>query len=389
MKIANIILHGNFTDGMAYQENCLPYYQHKAFGGEMVIISGPYCLEKGTNNSIKLEPGTYMCSNGLRLVRISCLGGWIGKKLAYLPELYEVLEKEKPDIIFAHLIQSVSILSIVRYKKRHPNVFLFGDSHADYINSAHGWISKRILHGVVWKMILRNACKYFECIYGVLPSRVQFLKEMYHLPDEKVGLLLMGAEDEWLEYNHHEIINDNLRRKLKIHSDDFVVITGGKIDENKNIKLLVDALDAIDNGKIILVIFGNPIGKMEEYIKCIEGKNNIRIIGWLAPKEIYYYFHIANICAFVGTHSVLWEQAVGFGLPGIFRYWEGVDHINCGGNIKFLYKKSQEELESILKSIIFSDDCFQFMKKRAWEIRKEFHYSSLALKSINNKQNCS
>ena len=382
MKIVSLVLNGSFTDGMAYQENCLPYYQQKVFGADVVIITGQYSLIKGSNKSVLLPPGHYQCNNGIPLIRIKSIPGKIGKKLAYLPTLYEELEKQRPDYIFVHLLQSLSTLDVIKYKMKHPEVIIYGDSHADYINSAHGWFSKKVLHGLLWKGIIQISSKSFEKIYGVLPARVEFLKEMYGLNNKKVALLLMGAEDDLIDYEHHNEIRAYLRERLNIKPDDFVVVTGGKIDEKKNLPVLINAIDAICDKKIKLLLFGKPDEKMKAYVNNLKNKSYLRYLDWLEPKAMYNYFHVADLCVFPGTHSVIWEQAVGFGLPGIFRHWGGIEHINCGGNIKFFYNKAENELEQLLKEVVFASNVFCEMKKRAEEVKTDFHYSNLAVQSL-------
>lgn len=382
MKIVSIVLHGNFTDGMAYQENCLPYYQKKVYNAEVVIVAGQYGLKMGSNDSEINAPGEYACSNGLRLIRVPNGKGRFGKKLAYMPTLYDVLEEEQPDFIFAHLIQSISTKDVIKYKKRHPNVLVFGDSHADHINSAHGWFSKKILHGIIWKSILKEASKYFEIIYGVLPARVDFLKEMYNLPDHKVDLLLMGAEDELIDYDHQKEIRDRIRSELGIGREEFVLITGGKIDKRKNIEILFEALKSLHNDKVKLLIFGKPDNEMCSYMDEISNDDCVRYLGWLDSKSMYEFFHASDLCVFPGTHSVIWEQAVGYGLPGIFRHWEGIEHIDKQGNMEFFFNKSITELEDLLRAIILSKKKFESMRIRAKEVSTEFHYSTLALKSL-------
>lgn len=382
MKIVSIVLHGNFTDGMAYQENCLPYYQKKAFGADVVIVAGQYSLKTGSNESVVNAPGEYTCFNGLRLIRIANSKGKIRRKLAYMPTLYNVLEKEQPDYIFVHLIQSVSIKDVVRYKKNHPEVKVYGDSHADYINSAHGWLSKKILHGIIWKHVLKGSEAYFEKIYGVLPTRVSFLKEMYGLSDDKIDLLLMGAEDELIDYKQRIAIRKRIRKNLNLSEDDFVIITGGKIDERKNLKVLVDAIEPFKDNNVKLLIFGKPDDKMQVYMEEIQRKDYIRNLGWIDSRRMYEYFHASDLCAFPGTHSVIWEQAVGYGLPGVFRHWDGIEHIDLRGNMRFFYNNSVSELTGILKEIIYSRETYEKMKTRAEDVSIKFHYSTLATKSL-------
>ena len=70
------------------------------------------------------------------------------------------------------------------------------------------------------------------------------------------------------------------------------------------------------------------------------------------------------------------------GLPGVFRHWDGIEHINIQGNMKFFYNKSVSELVELLKNIIQTTDVYEKMKTRAEAVSKVFHYSTLAVKSL-------
>lgn len=382
MKIVNLILHGNFTDGMAYQENCLPYYQSKVYNAEVVIIAGQYKLELGTNKSIIEPVGETICDNGLRLIRIKSTKSKFLRKFAYYPTLLDILEQEKPDYIFAHLVQSLSMLDLKKYKEKHPQVKIFADNHADYINSAHNWMSKYILHKCIWRMVLKSSINSIETLYGVLPARVDFLRQVYKLPIHKTDLLMMGAEDDKIQADKSLEYRSIIRQKLSIKENDFVFITGGKIDLKKNIGLLVDSLNELELSHVKLIIFGKPDLEMNDYLNVIREIPYIRYIGWITPDEMYQYFHAADMVVFPGTHSVLWEQAVGTGLPGIFRHWDGIEHIDKEGNIEFINGESKEELKKILEKVSCNMDIYNNMRTRAEQVKDDFLYSSIARRSL-------
>lgn len=383
MKIVSLVLHGDFTDGMAYQENCLPNYQKKVWNAEVVIVAGQYKLEMGTNKSV-IEPiGESICENGIRLLRIHSTKNKLARKFAYYPTLLKTLENEKPDYIFAHLVQSISLPALKKYKKKHPEVKIFADSHADYINSAHNWISKNILHKIIWKNVLNFSLDSIEMVYGVLPARVDFLKQVYKLPENKVQLLLMGAEDDKIHAELAAEYRMQIRKKLAIAESDFVIITGGKIDPKKNIKILTDVLSVLNLEKIKLIIFGKANEEMKEYIETIQEEAYVRYVGWLSSEEMYKYFHASDLAVFPGTHSVIWEQAVGTGLPGIYRRWEGIEHIDRGGNIEFINGESEEELRTIIQKISCNSEKYAEMKEKAEAVKSDFLYSNIALKSLS------
>ena len=74
---------------------------------------------------------------------------------------------------------------------------------------------------------LNHAQKNF---FGVMPSRVDFLSDIYGIDKKKCGLLVMGADDDAVAEAKKPEVRAEVRRKHKIAADDFLIVTGGKID---------------------------------------------------------------------------------------------------------------------------------------------------------------
>ena len=68
----------------------------------------------------------------------------------------------------------------------------------------------------------------------------------------------------------------------------------------------------------------------------------------------------------------------------IFKDWEGMHHIDMGGNCKFLTKDSVDEIKDCIWNIYNDKFVFNNMKQIATErCIKEFAYSNIAKKAIN------
>ena len=126
-----------------------------------------------------------------------------------------MLVSEKPDIIFVHNTSFGDAKYVKKYMKEHPGTFLFADSHADWINSARNFLSKNILHKIIWRHYTQMLLPYYQKVYGVLPIRCDFLYDVYSVPREKIELLPLGVDDDAIPSNKEEIKND-IRNKLRI-----------------------------------------------------------------------------------------------------------------------------------------------------------------------------
>ena len=385
MKILHCCLAAFYIDNFGYQENILPKI-HKLLGHTVEILASTETYFKG-NNIGYLNPSQYFSKDGIRVTRIpyiSFLPKSLVRKLRIYMGITEKLVEFKPDIIFLHDIQFLSILKIVRYKKQNPHVVIFADSHTDFVNSARGFISKNILHRIIYKYCAKSIEPYTSRFYGTLPARVEFLKLMYNISSEKVELLELGADDTIFDFSQYDAIRESTRERLNISHDDFVVICGGKLDKRKNIHLLVDAFESIKDTSIKLILFGTPNFEMTYLLQKLNSLSNVRYLGWQSTAEIYNLLFAADLGVFPGTHSVLWEQACGVGLPCVFKKWDMIQHVDLGGNCLFIQEDDSSEIQNVITRI--SSDKILYHKMKEIAIRKcipQFSYLQIAKRAIN------
>lgn len=381
MKLLSISVNYPHTDGFSYQENLLPKYQKKC-GYDVYILASQYAYdEKG--NIAKVEASEYIDTQGAFVRRLPIKGGKkLDGKLKKFKGFYQAIKEIQPDVIFCHLFQFCDVLKIIRYKKANKNVKVYMDNHADFYNSASSWLSKNILHKIIWKYYAKKMEPYVEKFYGVTPARVDFLHEVYKLPMSKIELLPLGADDEAVEKANDPLIIEKKYTEYGLKSEDFIIVTGGKIDHNKpQTLLLMKAVNECNIENIKLLVFGSVAEEYKtEFDKQLSDR--VQYIGWRKSEEIYKDFAVADLVAFPGLHSVLWEQAVGMGKPCIFRDIEGFHHIDLGGNCLFF---KEDSIESYQETIAQAMTQWVEMKQVAEEKgRKEFSYFEIAKRSIKD-----
>lgn len=384
MKITHIALTGIFTDNWTYQENLLTKY-HKKIGHDVSVITSKYIYDNN-GSIIQDNRDYYINEDGVKIIRLQIKNNKpFNYRFKKYLHLYSALEAEAPDILFIHGCQFVDINVIVKYVKSNKNIKIFVDNHADLTNSASNWLSKNILHKIIWKHFAHKIEPYTTKFYGVLPARVDFLKNIYKLPEEKLELLVMGADDEKVVLAKNPNIRKIIRDKYGIKEDDFLIISGGKIDNaKKQIILLMEAVKIINNDNVKLIVFGSVINDLRNKVISLADGKKIHYIGWLDADDSYNYFAAADLVVFPGRHSVYWEQVVGLRIPMIARYWDGTDHIDIGGNCKYFYEDSVEEIKAILEVLVNNKKEYSEMYKAANNFKsEEFLYSIIAKKSIN------
>ncbi len=386
MKILHVCLACFYIDNYGYQENILPKF-HKNMGNEVKILASTETII-GNKTLGYIKPSTYLNSDGIEVSRVPYqyfFSNSLTRKLRFYKGIYEKICSFKPDIIFLHGIQFCGITVFAKYARKN-NVLIYVDNHTDFINSCHGFFSKYILHGLIYKRCAKIIYPFVKKFYGVLPARCVFLNKVYHIPNNKIELLPLGVDDSLFNYSDCNRIKEDFRKEYNINKESFVIVSGGKLDCNKRIIELMKAFNNIDNENALLLIFGEVCDDIREEFDSMIKNQRIRYVGWINASEIYKIFFAANLGVFPGTHSVLWEEAIGCGLPCVFKKWDGFEHIDVCGNCIFLVDSSVDSIQNALTKCI---DCnvAEEMRLNAEKARLQFCYSLIAKKAIEVNEN--
>ena len=384
MKVVHLCLGCFYPDNYSYQENMLPKF-HKQLGYDVEVIASLVTFDKDGRETFLKKGSTYQNEYDIKVTRLEYKKPkFIYKKMKRYIGTYEAIEKAQPDILFIHGCQFMDMDVIVRYVKVHSNIKVYVDNHADFSNSGTNWLSKNILHKILWRRSAHMIEPYTTKFYGVLPARVDWLIDMYKLPTDKCELLVMGADDDKVAEAKQVGIRESIREKYGIAEDDFLIMTGGKIDPWKTqTLLLMEAVKKIQNPKVKLIVFGSVTPDLKDKIRerCLEDK--VQYIGWINSDDSYKYFGAADLVVFPGRHSVFWEQVAGMGIPMLCKYWDGTTHVDIGGNVRFLKKDSVEEIQENINELVENPNLYgEMLRKAKNEGMHRFSYREIARKSI-------
>lgn len=385
MRILHIQFAGPYTEGFNYQENILPKYQVLQ-NHEVFFLTTCYEWQEG--DLVHVKPIMKKLKDGVTLERmdfVRVINPFFTEKLRIVKGVYEKIERIKPDFIMLHDVQSLANYGIRKYLRNNPHVKMIVDCHADFSNSATNWLSKNILHKILWRHMAHVIEPYTIKFYGVLPARVDFLINMYKLPKEKCDLLVMGADDELVQKAKMEKEEKKLRAKYGIQDDDFLIITGGKIDMYKTqTLLLMEAVQKIKSEKVRLIVFGSVDAKLKAQLDVLVDGKKVQYVGWIPANDSYDYFEISDLAVFPGRHSVLWEQVVGQGIPMIVKKWEGTHHVDLGGNVLFLEEDSVDRIYNSICEVINDKNLYSKMNTVAkTRGMQEFSYADIARRSLD------
>lgn len=388
MRIAHVCLAQFYIDGYGYQENILPRV-HRKMGHEVEIIASTETYIDHAKLGY-VASSSYLNEDGITVHRLP-YAFWVPQKLRPKIRAYRGLrarlEAFQPDLIFLHDTQFWDILVVRSYAKKH-GIAVHADSHTDFVNSARGFVSRHLLHGLLYRSLVRFADPVIRRYFPTLPARGDFMHAVYGLSREKMELLPFGFDDTSVDQATRPDLRRQVRESLGIGDGDLVLVTGGKLDLRKNIHRLIDRFSHLRRGNrlpgVHLLVFGKPNTDVEAALSRIECDGNVHLLGWTDPKQLYKYFWAADAAVFPGTHSVVWEEAIGHGLATVFYRWKGMQHLDLGGNTRFIDDTEDATLDGLLLDLAGNDHALitQMSREAMAKGPQVFSFSSIAQKAI-------
>ena len=379
MKIVHIAPNAPYNECWSYQENILPKYQEKLGHSVVLIITNMEHKDGALKETLCTDS---ISQDGFRVIRMAqqrFKPAIFRSELSWL-SVYSTLEIERPDFIFYHGLVSATIFEVCRYKRVvNPACVIVQDNHMDYNIGFKLRSLKGIILKGVYSTIFLLTKRYISKVYGVTPWRVDYAQKFFGVPADMTDVLIMGADDDKIDFARREEIRASIRKKHGIQDNDFLIVTGAKIDARKKIHLLMEAVNQIKGVK--LLVFGNVLDDIkEEFNKQLSDK--VQWVGFIPSDDAYNYFFAADLVVFPGQHSVLWEQACACKVPCVFARWPGMEHVDNGGNACFIDDVSVKGIKCCIESLNRTS-AYEKMKACAEsEMTDIYLYSNIAKKSL-------
>jgi glycosyltransferase involved in cell wall biosynthesis len=398
MKIVMLCDFYNHT--LLYQENFLTKYYTK-HGHNVAVVASTFesILDYMSDKYIKKNKASETIVNGVKIIKLpyslnvlNKLRRFDGKRIC------QILEEEKPDVIFSHSI-TLNLWESVKYRKKNPTCKIIVDYHADYSNSAKDWLSLNILHKVIRRMFLHSVSRYIDRIYPIVPAGFVFLNEVYGIPYDRMELLPLGVDTDKSQEVMLQEKGKIVRKKLQIPDEALVIFTGGKLEPVKKTDLLIEAFLQLSDPRLHLIIVGTFREQYAAYKFQIEKATNdnqrIHFTGWINGNEVYDYMNASDMAVFPASQSVLWQQSIGMGLPLIVgttvnvngRTWiQDADYLNVHNNVITIDKNNTTVLEIAkqIKRLIDDPALLDSMKKGALKTAVEFlSYDKIIQRTLN------
>jgi len=367
MNIVHVCLASSFTENMSYQENLLS--AQNALDGHVVTVV-TNCSEYNAGKAIYAEPEDRVMDNSVRLIRLEydkVLNPFISEKVRKVKALYTLIEKLKPDVILFHGLSGWELLSVARYKKQHPNMKLFTDNHADVNNSATNLISNCFLHKGFYRAITQKSLPYIDKVFYLSYDCGDFLKSMYHVPEEKMEFYPLGGTI--FSESDIKAKRQKIRRSMGLTDNDILFVHSGKMDKFKRTGEIVKAFSQVASDKISLLLIGSITDDVwEEVETLIEADSRVSFAGWKTADELMEYLCSADVYVQPGGQSATMQNAICCGCTMMLYPHKSHEPYLQGNGY---YVKKMEDMKRVFQEIADDPRVLKTMRESSVRIAKE------------------
>ena len=339
MKI--VMLCDYYDETCHYQENLFAKYYAK-HGHDVIVLASTFdnAFDYVADRYDPTWPAREYRDGPVKVLKLPYSLNFLNK-LRKFGGVDEILERERPDLIFSHDIH-LNLAEAARYKRRHPECRIIMDYHTDYSNSAKNWLSLTVLHKGIRRTFLRRYLRAIDRIFPVVPASADFLHEVYGVPYSDMDLLPLAADTDLARATRQEQCGAAVRGRLGIPPEATVVFTGGKLSPVKRTHLLLEAVRSLARENLHVIVVGDTGDVHADYRRLLldlaARDPRVHFIGWTDGDEVYRYMDACNFAVFPASQSVLWQQALSMGLPIIVGRTGVQDpqYMNLYGNVIIL-----------------------------------------------------
>lgn len=272
----------------------------------------------------------------------------------------KLIKKWNLDVIHSHTEFGVGTFARIIAKQYDiPLVHTYHTMYEDYIH----YITKGYFIGTSKKIV-----KYLTDFYCdqtatelIVPTKKTYdlFKKKYKY-DRNVHIIPTGIE---IERFYKEKIKpsetDELRNKLKIKKDDFVVLFVGRLAQEKSVDFLIDAHAGIckkyPHAKLLIVGDGPDLEKFKKQAIKLKIEDNVIFTGKVPWEEVPKYYAISSVFATASkseTQGLTVIEAMAASLPVLCVYDESFEDALLDGLNGYFFKNKRQYKKQVEEFIL-------------------------------------
>lgn len=363
MKILIWTTGNEFTPSMLYKENYLIRAAIKS-GDEVIVFANEYTYIGGKS---AMAPATEKVA-GYKLKRFpyqSFVHPALTSRIRKINGIEDEIIAEKPDLIFINCSQIYNIKNLRKIKSALPDVKIVLDFSTKYLNSARNWLSKNILHRIVYRRWIQNALPYVDRVFYISAESKDFAHEMYGIPYDMMEHNNLPGETIRPEIKKR--YKKEIFQHLKLATDNTLILYSGKIYPDKKVDNLVRAFTRNNDPDLRLLIIGVYTDESQRQIiePLVASDNRIKFMGFVSGEELTKYVCAADLYIQPGSISQTCQTAVCCGTPLAFNDIPTHREIYNGNGF---FVESEEDIRQVLEKISNNKELLSRMSALSYDM---------------------
>jgi glycosyltransferase involved in cell wall biosynthesis len=344
----------------------------KKRGHKVSVITSDDIDEKRENVAKQME-----VMSGVEVYRRALLFRKTMREYWFLSDITAILSKLKPDVVHAHGYRCLSSCTTAYWcrKNRIPVIFT---PHGIYPpRSFINYLIKTVYDHSFGNLLLRSSNK----IVALTEHNRQLLLKL-GAPKDRIMLIPNGVNTE--EFNR---IKQRNEKKPKKQSDDPVLLYVGRIDWNKGLERVIEALPALKKSfnYIKFLIVGPDYAGHSENLLALARElgvsESVVMTGEIPEKQKTFYYSVADVFVLPAIYeglSLSLLEAMASSLPVIVTKNGSGGILVDGVHALLMNDCSAQEISGLVSRILTDSGVAERIGKNAFDlVSKEFSWGGV------------
>jgi glycosyltransferase involved in cell wall biosynthesis len=258
------------------------------------------------------------------------------------------------------------------------------DTHIDNDNFHLDQMYKKIGFNVFKNIVLPVIKRSSDGFIAVNPYAQRFLENRFNIFDSH--FLPLGANIENFRPSKQE--GAELRSKLRISEDDFVVITAGNINKSKKVENIIQSISNLDVRAVRLIVLG---GGDQEYLESLRNlvedldvSNKVIFHDFVEHEDLSKFYNAADVGVWPGKLGITIIESLSCGLPIIVAETKATEFLIVNDNGISLPDTSPSTIANAIRKYAKSTELRRIHGSNARQLaEKNLSWKSIAKKSID------
>lgn len=295
------------------------------------------------------------------------------------PKLIQILKQWKPDAILVYGWSFYSHLKILLHFKGKVKLFFRGDS--TLLDESKGWSFKKLLRRTLLKWIYKHID---IALYVGSNNKQYYLK--HGLPEKKLVLAPHVVDNVRFGdiSGKYETAATEWKKILGIRNYGITFLFAGKLEQKKNVNLLIDIFIKLSTINTYLIIVGNGILEKDLKIFASECKQII-FLDFQNQSMMPVVYRLGDVFVLPSqgpneTWGLAINEAMACSRPVIAsdKCGGAIDLISSRYNGNIFNSNDRQELYSLMSDVIANKEKYKRMRMAAAESIKQYNYTTVA-----------